>query len=243
MSGLPLAAGVRQRPDARHPGSAARRGRASTKPKSIARSSQAKTDDEKAAIDRRRDIPIEALGFGIRLHRIPRPLDHRVAEHGLRRRAPDGGVYHSALRLVLLVHALLGHRLRVRRGAVAHDWHGDPAAGRRRHPAVRVHGDRARRCAATRRDRQAAARRPRMRRRSSHARRCRRSSSSRRRPTPTTARWRSMHARRTLDRAKQIELNRCSTPRSAPSSTTPACRSASGSSTSPTRRASTPATA
>ena len=62
----------------------------------IARSSQAKTDDEKGDHRAAAGLPDRGARVGIGLHRVPRSPDHRVAQHGLRRRRRrTRGVYHS----------------------------------------------------------------------------------------------------------------------------------------------------
>jgi N-acetylated-alpha-linked acidic dipeptidase len=58
--------------------------------------SQAKTDDEKAAIDRRRYIPIEALGSGSDYTAFLDHLTIASLNMGFGGDAPDAGVYHSA---------------------------------------------------------------------------------------------------------------------------------------------------
>jgi N-acetylated-alpha-linked acidic dipeptidase len=58
--------------------------------------SQAKTDEEKAAIDRRRHVPIEALGSGSDYTAFLDHLTIASLNMGFGGEAPDAGVYHSA---------------------------------------------------------------------------------------------------------------------------------------------------
>jgi N-acetylated-alpha-linked acidic dipeptidase len=58
--------------------------------------SQAKTDEEKAVIDRRRHIPIEALGSGSDYTAFLDHLTIASLNMGFGGEAPDSGVYHSA---------------------------------------------------------------------------------------------------------------------------------------------------
>ena len=84
---LAFAAGVRQRPDARHPGSEARRSK--TPLPGEGRSRAQPGDDRRRrrrAIAAAPRLPDRRARLRIRLHRVPRSPDDRVAEPGLRRR-------------------------------------------------------------------------------------------------------------------------------------------------------------
>ena len=93
--GLALAAGLRQRRDAGRRRIRSARTRRSSR-RSVDRAvDQAKTADEKGAIQRRKDLPIEALGSGSDYTAF---LDHLTIASlnlGFGGEGPDGGVYHS----------------------------------------------------------------------------------------------------------------------------------------------------
>ena len=83
--------------------------------------------------------PIDALGSGSDYTAFLDHLHHRVARTSASAATDGGGVYHSVYDSFYWYTHFSDGDFTHTRGAVARHRHGAPAAGRRRHPAVRVH--------------------------------------------------------------------------------------------------------
>ncbi len=96
---------------------------------------RAATDEEKKEIEQSDDLRIDALGFGLRLHRLSRSPDDGVPQSRVRRREPR---WHLPFRLrhLLLVHPLLRRRFPLRASALPGHRHRHHEARERHHPAL-----------------------------------------------------------------------------------------------------------
>ena len=137
------------------PGARRQRSRSGTARRCLEAKRDARDQRRRRPTTRRRTLQhgmtfrIAALGSGSDYTAF---LDHLTIASmnlGFGGEAPSGGVYHSTYDSLLLVHPFRGHRLHVRRGALADDRHG-AACGWRTPTSCRSSSPRPRRrCAAT----------------------------------------------------------------------------------------------